>query len=147
MDPFKHMHTLRQYWRKRDRNVEKAMETAMPPARELGREVLCCPACGYLKNVGGNHRKKLSLYQELATDGCESCQLLLDLVETYHPGWAKSPSLAMILPEVSTEADNEEHKEVSIDISSYLIRVSLVELVKRNVKCELHFEFFKSPSK
>ena len=73
--------------------------------------------------------------------GCKSCQLLLDLAEVCYPRWAKPSSLAQMILEDLTETNRVNSKSIVIEIMSYFIRVSLVE-----VGSVFTFGFFESPS-
>jgi hypothetical protein len=178
-------------------HLEKASEIW----RQLKSDLVCCLACGDLKNFGIDHCRDLLLYQLSALDGCENCRLLLDLAEAHRPGWTSqgrgmallqnsyqlsrnmtkagmallkwSPDEALSLLRKSTQlvleladgfrpgwttspgrvmralqylAKSESHdikpdKEISIEKSSILTRVSLLD------DGPISFHFFNSPSK
>ena len=96
---------------------------------ELKADVLLCP-CNDLEETVLNEYEELPKYLESAEDGCPSCQLILDAVEAFAPGWT-SPS-------------NFSKKEKSIlaKVSSYLVQVNL----KGGLILGRDFEFFVQPS-
>jgi hypothetical protein len=96
-------------------------------------------ACTELKNGKMGRVEKLSVYTGTADKGCASCQLILDVIEEYEPGWTGASTTATHVQKHGSE--KIEKMSILIEVASYgFVKVCLEE----GPNWKEQFEFFSS---
>lgn len=100
-----------------------------------------CTCRRLTKNGGIERLGKLSLYQETEKGGCAYCQLVLDIVNTYKPGWT-CPSMSSMGTQ-KHGAEGIERKTILVEMGPDGIAKVFLNEARMSTG---QFEFFIQPS-